>query len=217
MLHYLFGRAYPARMDPSAQDQQADRTVRLAVDLVNLRIRLEDAPLDAAVLRRFLADHGEEPPIRLDEAGAAAIAAVEAELRAVFDAPGVDAAAGMLNRLLERAGNRPRLSDHDGTPWHLHVTDEDASWADWLAATTGLGLARLLAEDGTARLGRCAAPGCRRVFAGGPRNHRRRYCSPACGNAARVAAFRARRRDRTGGRGTDPVSRPGRQARATGP
>ncbi|HEU4397002.1 MAG TPA: CGNR zinc finger domain-containing protein [Actinomycetota bacterium] len=204
-------------MDPSAQDQQADRTARLAVDLVNLRIQLKDAPLDAAVLRRFLADHGEEPPIRLDEAGAAAIAAVEPELRAVFDAPGVDPAAGMLNRLLERAGNRPRLSDHDGTPWHLHVTDEDASWADWLAATTGLGLARLLAEDGTARLGRCAAPGCRRVFAGGPRNHRRRYCSPACGNAARVAAFRARRRGRTGGRGTDPVSRPGRQARATGP
>jgi len=204
-------------MDPSAQDQQADRTVRLAVDLVNLRVRLADAPLDAAVLRRFLADHGEQPPIRLDRHDAAAIAAVEAELRAVFDAPGVDAAAGRINRLLERAGNRQRLSDHDGTPWHLHVTDDDASWADWLAATTGLGLARLLAEDGTARLGRCAAPGCRRVFAGGPRNHRRRYCSPACGNAARVAAFRDRRRGRTGGRVTDPVSGPGRRPPATGP
>lgn len=89
---------------------------------------------------------------------------------------------------------RSRLSNHDRTPWHLHVTAEDASWADWLAATTGLGLARLLAEDATARLGRCAALGCRRVFAGAPRNHRRRFCSPACGNAARVAAFRARRR-----------------------
>jgi predicted RNA-binding Zn ribbon-like protein len=209
MLHYRFERAYPARMDPSTQDQQADRTVRLAVDLVNLRTRL-DAPLDAAVLRRFLADHGEQPPLRLDEAGAAAIVAIEAELRAVFDAPGVDAAATMVNRLLQRAGGRPRLSDHDGTPWHLHVTDEDATWAEWLAATTGLGLARLLAEDGTARLGRCAGPGCRRVFAGGPRNHRRRYCSPACGNAARVAAFRDRRRGRTGGRGTARVSRPGR-------
>ena len=86
------------------------------------------------------------------------------------------------NRLLERAGTRPRLSDHDGTPWHLHLTAEDASWAEWLAATTGLGLARLLAEDGTARLGRCAAPGCGRAFAGGPRNHRRRFCSAACGN-----------------------------------
>jgi predicted RNA-binding Zn ribbon-like protein len=215
MLHYRCLRAYPARMDPSAQDQRVDRTVRLAVDLVNLRSRLGTAPLGVAVLRRFLTDHGEQPPIPLDQADATAIAAVEAELRAVFDAPGVDAAANLVNRLLERAGNRPRLSDHDGTPWHLHVTDEDAGWADWLAATTGLGLARLLAEDGTARLGRCAAPACRRVFAGGPRNHRRRYCSPACGNAARVAAFRDRRRGRTGGR--DPVSRPGRRPRATGP
>jgi predicted RNA-binding Zn ribbon-like protein len=181
-------------MDPSAQERHADRTVRLAVDLVNLRLRPGDVPLDAAVLRRFLADHGEQPPIRLDDADAAAIGAVEGELRSVFDAPDVDAAARATNRLLERASDPPRLSDHDGTPWHLHVTAEDAPWAEWLAATTGMGLARLLAEDGTARIGRCAAPRCRRVFAGGPRNHRRRYCSPACGNAARVAAFRARGR-----------------------
>jgi predicted RNA-binding Zn ribbon-like protein len=187
--------AYPARMDLDGHDRQADRTVRLAVALVNLRTRLE-APLDAAVLRRFLAEHGERPPIELDDADAAAIAAVGLELEAIFDARDADAAAGLVNRLLERAGTRPRLSNHDGTPWHLHLTAEDASWAEWLAATTGLGLARLLAEDGTARLGRCAAPGCGRAFAGGPRNHRRRFCSAACGNAARVAAFRARQRQR---------------------
>jgi predicted RNA-binding Zn ribbon-like protein len=204
-------------MDPSGPDQQADRTVRLAVDLVNLRARLGDAPLDAAALRRFLADHGEQPPVRLDEAGAAAIAAVEAELRAVFDAPGVDDAAARVNRLLERAGGRPRLSDHDGTPWHLHLTDDDATWAEWLAAVTGLGLARLLAEDGMARVGRCAAHGCRRVFAGGPRNHRRRYCSPACGNAARVAAYRARRAAGPVAARRGTVSRRGRRAPATGP
>jgi predicted RNA-binding Zn ribbon-like protein len=204
-------------MDPSEQDQQADRTVRLAVDLVNFRVGLGDAPMGAAVLRRFLADHGEQPPIRLDEAGAAAIAAVEAELRAVFEAPGVDAAAAVVNRLLERAGGRPRLSDHDGTPWHLHLTDDDATWAEWLAAITGLGLARLLASDGMARVGRCAARGCRRVFAGGPRNHRRRYCSPACGNAARVAAFRARRAAGPVAAGTGGINGRGRRAPATGP
>jgi predicted RNA-binding Zn ribbon-like protein len=181
-------------MDPTAQDRQADRTVRLAVDLVNLRLRLGDVPPDAADLRRYLADHGEQPPIRLDDADAAAIAAVEVELRSVFDATDVGDAARAANRLLERASHPPRLSDHDGTPWHLHVTAEEAPWAEWLAAITGMGLARLLAEDGTARIGRCAAPRCRRVFAGGPRNHPRRYCSPACGNAARVAAFRARGR-----------------------
>jgi predicted RNA-binding Zn ribbon-like protein len=183
-------------MDLAGRDDQGDRVVRLAVDLVNLRTRGGAAPLDAAALERFLLDHGEQPPVRIDRGGADAINGVETELRAVFDAGDVDTAAGLVNRLLARAGTRPRLSDHDGTPWHLHLTGEDASWADWLAANTGLGLARLLAEDGTARLGRCAAPSCRQVFAGGPRNHPRRYCSPACGNAARVAAFRARRRGR---------------------
>jgi len=105
-----------------------------------------------------------------------------------------DAVAGRVNRLLDRAQAPPRLSNHDGTAWHLHVTADEAPWADWLAAVAGLGLARLLAEDGVARLGRCAAPSCRRVFAGGLRNHPRRYCSPTCANRGRVAAFRARRR-----------------------
>jgi len=105
-----------------------------------------------------------------------------------------DAVAGRVNRLLDRAQAPPRLSNHDGTAWHLHVTADEAPWADWLAAVAGLGLARLLAEDGVARLGRCAAPSCRRVFAGGLRNHPRRYCSPTCANRGRAAAFRARRR-----------------------
>jgi predicted RNA-binding Zn ribbon-like protein len=204
-------------MDPTG-GEQADRVVRLAVDLVNLRARLPaGAPLDARTLRRFLAEHGEPTPVRLGPADAAAIAAVEAELRAVFEATGVDDAAARVNRLLLRAGGRPQLSNHHGTPWHLHVTDDDAPWAEWLAATTGLGLARMLAEDGLARLGRCAAPGCRRVFAGGPRNHPRRYCSPTCGNAARVRAFRDRRRGRTAGRGREPFSEPGPPGPTTGP
>jgi predicted RNA-binding Zn ribbon-like protein len=105
-----------------------------------------------------------------------------------------DAVAGRVNRLLDRALTPPRLSNHDGTAWHLHVTADEAPWADWLAAVAGLGLARLLAEDDVARLGRCAAPSCRRAFAGGLRNHPRRYCSPTCANRSRVAAFRARRR-----------------------
>jgi predicted RNA-binding Zn ribbon-like protein len=124
--------------------------------------------------------------------------AAEERLHEVFGATGVDVAAARVNRLLHRAQTPPRLSDHDGTPWHLHVTGEQASWADWLAAVTGLGLAGLIAEDGIARIGRCAAPGCGAAFAGGPRNHPRRYCSAACANRARVAAFRARRHSHGG-------------------
>jgi predicted RNA-binding Zn ribbon-like protein len=174
----------------------ADRFLRLAVDVVNLRA----GELDAAGLSRFLVEHGEAPPIQLGARKVRELLAVRDELGEVFDAGGVDRAAALVNRLLERAQAPPRLSDHDGTPWHLHVTGDQASWAEWLAAVTGLGLSRLIAEDGIARIGRCAAPGCGAAFAGGPRNHPRRYCSAACANRARVAAFRARRR-RLGGPG----------------
>jgi predicted RNA-binding Zn ribbon-like protein len=177
-------------MDP-LMDQEAgtDRPVRLAVDLVNLPADR----LDAGGLERFLVDHGETAPIDLDARDVAGLAEVRERLGEVFGAAGVDTAAALVNRLLEGAQAPPRLSNHDGTPWHLHVTDDAAPWSQWLAAITGLGLARLIAEDGVARIGRCAAPGCGAAFAGGPRNHARRYCSAACANRARVAAFRARR------------------------
>ncbi len=171
------------------QEERADRLVRLAVAVVNLPADR----LDGAGLARFLIDHGEAAPIDLDAHDVAGLVEVRGQLGEVFGAAGVDAAAALVNHLLDRAQTPPRLSDHDGTPWHLHVTGDQASWADWLAAVTGLGLARLIAEDGTARIGRCAAPGCNLAFAGGPRNHPRRYCSAACANRARVAAFRARR------------------------
>jgi predicted RNA-binding Zn ribbon-like protein len=173
--------------------EQPDRLVALAVDVVNLPAER----LDAAGLGRFLVEHGEREPVELTADDVGAIAEVRVELAEVFDvAAGGDTAgtAERINRLLERAQRPPRLSDHDGSPWHLHVTDDDASWADWLAAVAGLGLARMLVDDGVARLGRCAAPSCRMVYAGGPRNHPRRYCSTTCANRARVAAFRARKR-----------------------
>jgi predicted RNA-binding Zn ribbon-like protein len=174
--------------------EQPDRLTRLAVDLVNL----PGDRLDVAGLARFLVDHGEAEPVDLTPNDVEQLTNVRAELADLFDAATAaataDDVAQRVNRLLDRAQAPPRLSNHDGTAWHLHITADEAPWADWLAAAAGLGLARLLAEDGTGRLGRCAATTCRRAFAGGLRNHPRRYCSPACANRSRVAAFRARRR-----------------------
>jgi predicted RNA-binding Zn ribbon-like protein len=173
--------------------EQPDQLVALAVDFVNLPAER----LDAAGFARFLLEHGEREPVELTAGDVRHLGEVRVELAGVFDiAAGgdTDGTAARVNRLLERAQRPPRLSNHDGNAWHLHVTDGDAPWADWLAAVAGLGLARMLADDGVARLGRCAAPSCRLVFAGGPRNHPRRYCSTTCANRARVAAFRARRR-----------------------
>jgi hypothetical protein len=204
-------------LDPA---EQPDRLTRLAVDLVNL----PGDRLNAAGLAAYLIDHGEAAPIDLTDRDVDQLIGGRAELSDLFDtaaaatpeavsgrrAPGearrrpggpaaaeggaADDVAQRVNRLLDRAQTPPRLSNHDGTAWHLHITADEAPWADWLAAIAGLGLARLLAEDGVARIGRCAAPSCARVFAGGLRNHPRRYCSPTCANRARVAAFRARRR-----------------------
>jgi predicted RNA-binding Zn ribbon-like protein len=174
-------------------DADAGRLARLAVGLVNL----PDEALDPTGLARFLEEYEQDTSVRLTEADAVGLRQVRDELAAVFDTDDVDDAAARINRLLGRAQFPPRLSSHDGWPWHLHVTSTDASWADGVAASTGLGLAQLLAEDGLARLGRCAAPGCRLVFAGGLRNHPRRYCSPSCANRARVAAHRSRRRTAT--------------------
>jgi predicted RNA-binding Zn ribbon-like protein len=207
-------------LDPA---EEPDRLARLAVDLVNLPGDClnaaglaaylidhgEAAPIDLTAgdvdqligVRAELSD--------LFDAAAAATAAKPkaasgrraagaARRRTGGPASGeggaADDVAQRVNRLLDRAQTPPRLSNHDGTAWHLHITADEAPWADWLAAVAGLGLARLLAEDGVARIGRCAAPSCARVFAGGLRNHPRRYCSPTCANRARVAAFRARRR-----------------------
>ena len=179
--------------EPVDLTERPDRLVALAVDVVNLPAER----LDAAGLARFLVEHGEAEPIELAAGDVRDLAEVRVELGEVFDVAGGGDTAGAaerINRLLERARRPPRLSNHDGSPWHLHVTDDDAPWADWLAAVAGLGLARMLVDDGVARLGRCAAPSCQMVFAGGPRNHPRRYCSTTCANRARVAAFRARRR-----------------------
>jgi hypothetical protein len=207
MVTYLFEEALQIRggtdgLDPA---EQPDRLAQLAVDLVNL----PDDRLNAAGLAAYLIDHGEAEPIDLAAGDVDQLIRVRDELSDLFDAASApaqggegpagprhaaDAVAGRVNRLLDRAQTPPRLSNHDGTAWHLHVTADEAPWADWLAAVAGLGLARLLAEDDVARLGRCAAPSCRRAFAGGLRNHPRRYCSPTCANRSRVAAFRARRR-----------------------
>jgi predicted RNA-binding Zn ribbon-like protein len=193
-MRYMTADNYDLAMDPEGQP---DRLVRLAVGLVNL-VADGARPVEAADLEGFLVDQGERPPIHLEQRDAAAIAHVREQLAAVFDAADLDTAAGHVNRLLAHAQTPPVLSNHDGSRWHLHLTGDDAPWADWLAAVTGLGLARLLAEDGLTRLGRCAAPGCARAFAGGPRNHARRYCSTTCASRARVAAFRARNQQDAG-------------------
>ncbi|WP_405147774.1 CGNR zinc finger domain-containing protein [Sphaerisporangium sp. NBC_01403] len=129
------------------------------------------------------------------DAEARELAGVATELRVVFDAieaGDVDTAAEQVNRLIDRFHARPRLDRHDGEPWHLHFHGKGDSRSDEWAASCATGLAIVLGSELHDRLGVCTAPHCDRVYVDISRNGTRRFCSTACQNRVKTAAFRAR-------------------------
>lgn len=129
---------------------------------------------------------------RAAESELPALAAVARELRVVFDAVAagdVDGAAEQVNRLLKTTEARPRLERHDGHPWHVHYHGADEN--DW-AGPCATGLAIVIGSEMHDRLGVCTAPNCDRVYVDTSRNGTRRFCSTACQNRVKAAAFRAR-------------------------
>lgn len=172
-------------------DSYTDRVVGVAAALVNALTPGE---------------HGGRP-VRADPERAAAalgraVAAGEAaeltrladRLRPVFlaaEAGATDRVAELVNTLLADYRSEPRLSRHDGEPWHLHFTS--AAGTEWGAACA-TGLAVVVDGQATGRLGVCRADGCDRVYVDVSRNASRRFCSEACLNRTKVAAFRARAR-----------------------
>jgi predicted RNA-binding Zn ribbon-like protein len=121
--------------------------------------------------------------------------AAASSLRAVFDANAAgdtDLAARRVNELLDRTGARPTLDKHDGEPWHLHFHGRDNSLVTGWAAGCATGLAVVLGSSLHGRLGVCTAPRCDRVYVDTSRNGTRRFCSAACQNRVKAAAFRAR-------------------------
>jgi predicted RNA-binding Zn ribbon-like protein len=171
--------------------QTPDRLIRLAVDLVNTKSLDPEKLTSPEALERFLLDHG-EPTADVDEDDLAQVKAVRERIRPVFHAePGE--AATILNDLLAEYAVRPYLSDHDGAPWHLHVARPGATWAEWLAAGTALGLAGFAAGHGFAAIDSCAAEDCERVFVNPAERRPRRFCTPTCSSRTRVASYRARR------------------------
>ena len=176
----------------------------MAVALVNLLTPGEDRS------RKYLPPEGAERAAALNalfkSAGSRTeVAAAEAEafvpvataLAAVFGAVAagdVDRAAHQLNDLLTATGARPALDRHDGEPWHIHFhsADESSPAAGW-AAGCATGLAIVLGGEFHDRLGVCTAPHCDRVYVDVSRNGSRRFCSTACQNRVKAAAFRERR------------------------
>ncbi len=119
-------------------------------------------------------------------------------LREVFDsvaAGDLDAAAGLVNALLLSTGARPMLNRHDGEPWHLHFHGAGDTLSNGWAAGCATGLAVVLGSDLGGRLGICTADRCDRVYVDTSKNGTRRFCSTACQNRVKAAAFRARQGD----------------------
>jgi predicted RNA-binding Zn ribbon-like protein len=184
-------------------NSHTDVVVGVAVALVNLLTEGEDRS------RKYLPPDGAERAERISalfksaggrrevtEAEAEAFGSVAAELREVFEsvaAGGLDAAAIRVNAMLDDTGARPALERHDGEPWHLHFhsADETSMVKGWQAGCA-TGLAIVLGGEFYDRLGVCTAPHCDRVYVDTTRNGSRRFCSTACQNRVKAAAFRER-------------------------
>lgn len=180
------------RTPPARGFQPAERLLELANAV------RESPALSRAQLAALLVRHGERP---VDVAPRAFTTADAAELRDalrvladVLAEPDPDRAASALNALLAEHAAPPRLSRHDGHPWHLHVDrGAAAGWGEWFLASSALALAQLLTEYGRVAWGECAASGCGTYFLGTGPGSARRYCSTTCASRARVAAHRRRR------------------------
>jgi predicted RNA-binding Zn ribbon-like protein len=115
------------------------------------------------------------------------------------DAPGDAYRADLrhLNRLLARAKCYPEMFvANDGLRvaerWRIDSPDE-------LIALVAAQVASLVATEPPALVKRCTGPGCTLWFVDRTKAHRRLFCSAtACGNRAKVAAFRERRRGGVG-------------------
>lgn len=125
---------------------------------------------------------------------------VRDDLRAVF----VDAGSGhehraveRLNRLLRTWPITPRISGHDSSARHLHVTatsDANALVAQEFVTSAIYGLAVALTHHGASHLGVCADSNCGNVFLERNSGRPRRWCSDRCATRAHVAAYRARQK-----------------------
>ena len=164
-----------------------------AADLLAVLLPGPGRPPGPATVVEVLRRYGETGPIDISAADLAGLRQAALDLREVFAASDVTAAAEQINRLLAGHAHPPRLTSHDGeSGWHLHVDgDDDAPWAEWFLTSSCLALAVLLAERQAPPAGLCAAPSCGRPFVNVGRGAVRRYCSAACGTRDRVARHRA--------------------------
>jgi hypothetical protein len=170
-----------------------DAYARTAVDLVNAPLASEQD------LRNLLAlVHWEHAPFT--ERDLAVFRRAQRRLRDVFalGTAGRDAeVVERLNTLLDAFPVRPRISDHDSTDWHMHVTSRGSSVSAEYLARAVWGLSVWVCQFGSVRFGVCADDRCGNVYLDTSSNNCRRFCSERCATRSHVAAHRARKRQTT--------------------
>ena len=176
----------------------------LAVRLVNSGVRDADAdPLRSCeAFRSFIA---ERPflAVAMTQHDLDRLKLLRSELTSVFSlmVDGDDrAAVHKLNALMMMHPVHPVLVQHDGDPWHVHLSDS-GSLTDRYAAASVIGLSLLLSGLGKERFGICAIASCDQVFIDGSKNKSRRYCTEHSAAKGNVTSLRGQRRDLTGGAG----------------
>ena len=177
-----------------------EHSLACVVDLANTRAtRSSEEQLGTLDdLRSFVERHELSEVGALTRTDLVAVQDLRGRVRPVFDAPDDARAAALVNDLVAGSPVTPRLTAHDGYPWHLHYFAPGASVAEHLAVDCGMALAHLVATGERERLSTCAAPGCENVLVDLSRNRSKRYCDArTCGNRLHVAAYRERRRAAT--------------------
>ncbi|GHH42371.1 CGNR zinc finger domain-containing protein [Streptomyces candidus] len=161
------------------------------------------AALWAAVAEAVPDDASSALPRTPDPAEAAHLADTARRMREAIEAVHdghVDLAAETVNHLLRTAGARPQLDRAEDGSWRLHFHGPGDSFASGVAASCATALALTLGGGLEGRLGVCRATRCDRVYADTSRNAARQFCSTACQNRMKAAAFRARRNAHSAGR-----------------
>jgi predicted RNA-binding Zn ribbon-like protein len=167
-----------------------DAYAHRAVDLVN-------APLSDLDDVKNLVDAEYWVLNETTERDVAVLRRAQKKLREVFELGtgqrDIDAVAA-LNSLLDAHPVQPRISGHDTSDWHMHVTGRGSSVSAEYLAGAVWGLSVWLCEYGSARFGVCADERCGNVYLDTSSNCCRRFCSERCATRSHVAAHRARKR-----------------------
>ncbi|MGH3366128.1 MAG: CGNR zinc finger domain-containing protein [Nocardioidaceae bacterium] len=155
----------------------------------------EETLPDVASLERFVRRHAISDVGPLPDGDVQAVHALRDRIRRVFGAGDESTAADQVNRVIAESAISPRLTHHDGWPWHMHYFTPGARLAEHLAGDCGIALRQVIAARERDRLRVCAAPDCHQVLVDLSRNRSKRYCDArTCGNRLHVAAYRERQR-----------------------